>query len=271
MVAKLRKIVESLDKDERTTLDRIDDHLFESYNRPRSANYTPKPGFAPSALGAKCLRKVYYGYWKIEKDFPINTNSAKIFATGDMYEDLVMGWMKAIEEHIPYLNPDGTIPIRFGKPDVQFPISSEKWEIKNGLIDNVAVVDGKLWIYEIKSSNEKKFKDQIGPQEDHKYQAGIYFQAFNELLAAGAFAHIKALDGHTKAFGVKYFYINKNNSAMKEYIVQGDTLVHHIAAIDARVALMKGLNTKKELPKKTEDYCFFCNYRLKCKRDWNDV
>jgi hypothetical protein len=270
MVVKRLKQLKSSDL--RDTLTKIDTYLEETVNAP--VPYKQKPSHSPSIVGTKCFRKIYYSYWRTPKDKGVEARVARIFETGNIFEDMFVGWLKKIGEHVPYLDPEtGKIPInvKTGLPDPQFPIYSTKYRINRGYIDNIALLDDKLWIYEIKTSNEKKWKALKEPEPNHITQASLYYTCFNELLAKGEYAHIPQLKNATSAVGVKYFYINKNTSEIKQFLLNSIDLVETVKKNDEKLAKANQYNDLKTLPPKTPDLCIFCNFWKKCKNDQNIV
>jgi len=254
------------------TLVRINEFLKGKYNAPLT--YTPTPAHKPSEIGSKCFRKIYYSYFKVARDTKIDAKGARIFETGNYYEEMVMSWLIDMKEHIAYRNKDGKIPNHWatGKPNPQFPISVSDWRIKKGYIDNVAIVDGELWLYEIKSSASYKYQELTGPMDDHKVQTAIYFKAFNDHLARGDFAHIPELKGWTTpAVGVKVIYVNKDTSDLELFPLKGEVLERSVKLVNSKVNKANEFIDKKELPPKTEDKCSYCPFAKKCKKDWNDV
>lgn len=254
------------------TVERINSWLEEKYNAPR--NYTPEPSHSPSGLGTKCYRKIYYQFWKVDKDIPLDSKACRIFWTGDMYEDMLIKWLDAIGEHIPYRNKsNGKIPKnkRTGLPDPQFPIKSKKYRIRKGMIDNVAITDNALWIYEIKSKKGEKFNKLEQPDPEHLVQAGIYLKSFNELHKKGEYSHIKEIQKFKEAKGVRYLYVNKDTSEIKQFDVTKKDFNLVFSQIDEKIQRVNKYIDQKELPPKTPDYCYFCPYKIKCKKEWNNV
>lgn len=253
------------------TLEKINHLLYTQYNK--TFEYTPKPSHSASGVGTKCLRKIYYQYYKVDKDKATDDKGAKIFETGKHFENMVMSWLIGIKEHVPYRDKSGKIPPNrdTGLPDPQFQIKSADWRINKGYIDNVAVIDGKIWLYEIKSSKDDKFAALKQPQDDHRDQTAIYFKAFSDLLVAGEYSHIEELKGITEVAGVKVIYVNKNTSELKLYVLTPSQLNYNVASIDVKIKKANDFIDKKVLPPKTPDMCFFCPFWLKCKKEWNQV
>lgn len=252
---------------EGNSLDKMNAMLEEERNAPRP--YKSKPANTPSVLGSKCFRKIYYSYWRVPSDFPLDARSIRIFQMGDAVEEMLRDWLKKIGRYIPYRNKgNGEISkIKNG----EFPIKSSKWRIRRGYMDNVALIDDRVWIYEIKSSNEKKWLGLLAPSNDHLIQASIYFQAFNDLYLSGEFDHIPELVGKGKAVGVIWLYYNKNTSEIKQFTMTTEQLAPGIIALDKKIMKSNAYADAKVLPPKTLDYCNWCNYRKKCKKEWNEV
>jgi hypothetical protein len=253
------------------TLVRINEFLKSKYNAPLT--YAPKPTHKPSELGSKCFRKIYYSYYKVPRDTKIDAKGSRIFETGNFYEAMVMSWFIGMGEHIPYRNKDGVIPKHWatGEPNPQFPITVPDWRVNKGYIDNVAIVDGELWLYEIKSSASHKFNDLNGPMDDHKVQIATYFKAFNDHLVRGDFSHIPELAGHTKAAGVKVLYVNKDTSDLELFTLRSEALERQVKLLQGKITVANEFIDKKELPPKTEDKCSYCPFKKKCAKDWNGV
>ncbi len=252
-------------------LERIEAFLEARVNKPLP--YKQKPGHKPSSLGSDCLRRIYYAYYRTERDSPINAFLARIFDTGNYYEDMVVSWLKEMGEHIPYRNKgDGQIPKGFGGKgeNAQFPVVIPDWRIPKGYIDNIAIVDGELWLYEIKSKNSDKFDALVDVDPDHKVQVACYFKAFSEMLVSGEYSHIPELKGATEVAGVKVLYVNKNNSNLKIFTMDPEDLVDQIIYVDEKLDRANVFIDAKELPPMTKGNCQYCDFRKKCKKNWNE-
>ena len=250
------------------TIDRINSML----ERTKDTSWRPKskPGHKPSVLGSKCFRKIYYSYWRVKEDYPPDARAYRIFELGNYVETMVKAWLQEIGEYIPYRTKStGEISKAF---DAQFPIKSSKWRIKRGYIDNVAFDGDRIWIYEIKSSNSKKWTALKEPAEDHLIQASIYLQTFNDLLLSGEFDHIPEFkEKKTKAAGVKWLYFNKDTSEIKMFQITEEKLEGALKAIDSKIEAANLYIDNKKLPPKTPDFCKWCNFRKKCKNEFNEV
>lgn len=254
-----------------TVVYRINEYLKSQHNQPLP--YTPKPANTPSLLGSKCYRKLYYNYFKVAKDYKTDAKGCRIFESGIWHESMIMSWLIAMGEHIPFREESGEIPVdrRTGKPNPQFPLKPSRFKINKGFVDNVAIVDGKLWLYEFKSSNENKFIQLENPSEDHMYQIAVYYYEFTRALQAGEYSHIEELNNITKIEGIKVFYINKNTSDLKEFTIPTDELNKWVDKVDKKVEKLSTFTDSRTLPPKTLDYCNYCAFRKKCKNDWNDI
>jgi hypothetical protein len=255
----------------KSTVDKINDYLFKTYNK--APDYESKPSHSPSTLGAQCYRKIYYHYFRVEKDTKVGSRGARIFETGKYYEDMVLSWLKAVNEHIPYRNKtDGNIPLErdgSGKPNPQFPISIDDWRIRKGFIDNVAIVDAQLWLYEIKSCGSKKFVTLEAPLPEHTVQVTCYYTAFNDHLDAGDYKHIPELAKVNSVAGVKVIYVNKDTSEIAMFTLTPETLTKSAEVVTTKLAEVNKYIDSRDLPPKTVDNCFFCPYGKKCKSDKN--
>jgi CRISPR/Cas system-associated exonuclease Cas4 (RecB family) len=226
----------------------------------------------PSDLGSPCYRKIIYSYLRVEPDTKIEPKTKRIFDTGDAYHDMMKEWVKGAGILIEYKDPKtGKLPINkySGKPDSEFPIVVTELGIKKGKIDAILLVNGQLWIGEFKSMKDEKFHVLKAPQDDHQIQANTYVHLFEHCLARGDYKHIKELAGHTEVQGVIYLYIDKDNSEIKEYVLPKSDEGFEIVV--EKIARIMKYVTDKELPPKTEHYCYFCSYNRKCKREFNPL
>jgi CRISPR/Cas system-associated exonuclease Cas4 (RecB family) len=241
---------------------------------PGKEDYVSKPTHKPSSMGLSCLRRIYYEYFRTERDEKINFFLARIFDTGNYYEAMVMSWLKGIGEHIPYRNKgNGEIPknIFTGEPNPQFPITDPELRMNKGYIDNVAVIKGRIWLYEIKSKKSNKFDALTSPDPDHLSQVSCYFKCFNEQLANGDYDHIPELKGFTDVAGVKVIYINKNTSNTKLYVLEAEDLVDEIIEIDYKIRKVNDFIDLKKLPPMNKKDCKYCPFKSKCKNEWNSI
>jgi hypothetical protein len=250
-------------------LERFETYLELKANKPLP--YKQKPGHKPSSLGSDCLRKIYYSYFRTPRDQPITGFLARIFDTGVAYEKMVLDWLIGMGEHIPYINKsNGEIPLDHnGQRNPQFPIKSQEWEIPKGYVDNVAIVDGKLWLYEIKSKKASKFDLLTEPDKDHIVQVTCYFKAFMDHLNAGDYAHVPQLQGYSRVEGIKVIYVNKDNSSLKVFNLAPIELIDSIVALDQKLLELKPYLVDQQLPPPTKTECKYCDFRKKCNKNWN--
>lgn len=234
-------------------------------------NYKKKPGFKikPSSLGTPCMRKLYYDSAQVETDFPFPLDAKKRMKLGDAIHEMLYSVFKAAGVLVDYKNPDGSTHKKFGfgEDSFEFPLECPELYVKNAYIDAVFIVDGKLWLGEYKSINLNGFQKLMNPKLEHMFQAVIYYYIFNMLLAEGKFAHIPELQGFTKAEGVRFLYINKDDTAMKEYLVTDSD--EFFKEIVGKIMQVRSHYERKELPGKTNDWCQSCNWRTKCAKNYN--
>ena len=222
----------------------------------------------PSMVGSKCFRQVYYSSAGVPEDYPFPLSGKKRMKLGEAIHNMLHDVFSEAKILVDYYNEDGTKrKDPNGKDDLEFPISSIELFIKKGKIDAVYIIDGELWIGEYKSINQKGFLELMGPKQDHMIQAIIYFYVFNQLLKEGKFKHIKELDGFEKAKGIKFLYINKDDTEFKEYLVTNTDYVFE--QVVEKIMTIKHHYDNKILPPKTPNYCNSCNWRDKCKRNYN--
>lgn len=224
----------------------------------------------PSALGSKCLRKVYYSAAGVPEDYGFDYAGKKRMKLGDAVHEMLHSVFKKAGIIIEYYNPDGSVNMDWKDPtkeDREFPLICPDLHIKKGKIDAVLIIDSQLWIGEYKSINQNGFDSLNAPKSDHIIQAVVYWYVFNKLLSEGAFKHIKELDGFTHAVGVRWLYVNKNDSEMKEYtMTDGDKIFTEIVQ---KIMSIRNFYDQKQLPPKTEDWCRSCSWRDKCKKNFN--
>jgi len=241
----------------------IKDFLVKKHNREASSNYS----HAPSQIGSPCLRKIYYSYFKTLPDSQTDYGTAKIFEMGNFVEDMLMSWLKARDLSIEYIPPPAT---EFsGKP--QFPISVPEMRVMRGYIDNLAIVQDKLMLQEIKSCSASKFDGLTEPMRDHLVQVSLYWLALNRDLANDKYGHIQQLAKYKKLDGVTLIYLNKNTAELKFFDVAKSTLSTTLAQVSAKLEMVNKFVDSGRLPPKTVDKCNYCSYKNKCSKNWNNI
>ena len=244
---------------------------------PNYGNWKPDRGFKPSMLGHPCHRKIFYSYLREDRDTPIQDFLKRIFDTGNIIHDMIGEWVDELGYLIKYKDPKtGEVPIhkKTKKPDPEFPIKINELSIPWGKIDAILNLNGELYIGEWKSTNVdvfKEIKDAGAPKAEHVMQANIYAHLFDICREKGHYDHIKELEGLGPIKGIKFIYLNKNSSFLQEFTIErSDKGLHEIME-----KIEKGLGyvREKELPEanKSESNCKFCEYTLKCKRNYNPL
>lgn len=235
---------------------------------PSDPNKPKSPSIKPSSLGTPCMRKLYYSYNKVPEDYEFPLSAKRIMKLGDAIHDMLGDVYRRAGILIDYYNKDGKyLKDIDGTPDLEFPIKSKELEIKKGKIDAVMVLDNSLWLGEYKSINENGFNKLVSPKPDHFIQGITYLYVFNKMLADGEFAHIKELKDFKKAEGIKFLYVNKNNTAFKEFSCT--TANEAFINIVNKIQNIKTFSENKQLPDKTPDWCNSCPWRTKCKKNYN--
>ena len=243
-------------------LDIFDQQIATKLSDPKKVS---KPAFRPSSLGSPCLRKIFYSYNRVLEDFPIPLKVLKICKMGDTIHEMLSEVYRDAGILIDYVDEDGNpVPDKHnpGKFDYEFPIKNEKLE-SSLKIDGVFNIENELWLGEYKSINEKGFNALTGPKPEHLIQGAFYVHEFNRALNENLFPHIKELENFTKVEGIRFIYVNKNNSNMKEFIVRDSSEIFKQTLI--KMLNVKEFCDKSELPPKTKDWCSSCNWRIKCK------
>lgn len=226
----------------------------------------------PSEVGSKCMRKIYYGTFKVPKDFDVAEDIKKMGKMGDGLGTILSNAYRNEGILIDYANEDGSVPIKFGAPNQEFPISCPELGIKSGFIDGVYIMNGELWLGEYKSCTDKAFPKLRKPKPPHLEQAIIYLFVFNKLLKEGKYKHIKALDGFTEAKGMRFVYVDRNNMVhflMKEYVYTIEEAKPIFAKTVEKITKLLEFTDRKELPPKTPDWCQSCPWRAKCAKNYN--
>lgn len=223
----------------------------------------------PSDLGSPCLRKIYYGAARVEPDYPFDLAGKKRMKLGDAIHSMLDEVYRASGILVDYVNPDGTPHKKFGfaEETTEFPLESPDIFIQYAYMDQVAIIEGELWLGEYKSINQNGFNGLTQAKNEHIIQGVTYWYVFNRLLQEGKFAHIPRLAGFTEAKGVRWLYVNKDDTSMKEFtMTKGDVV---FAQIVDKIFLIRDHYDKKVLPPKTEDWCRSCSFRDKCKKNFN--
>jgi CRISPR/Cas system-associated exonuclease Cas4 (RecB family) len=223
----------------------------------------------PSMLGSPCMRKIYYSSARVEEDYGFDLAGKKRMALGDAIHQVLDSTFRKAGIIIDYVNPDGTPHKKFGfaEETTEFPIECQDIFVKDGYIDAVMVIDEELWIGEYKSINLRGFQNLAQAKMEHIIQAVVYWYVFNLMMSEGKFSHIEKLKPFTKAKGVRWLYVNKDDTEFKEYsMTEGDAIFKQI--VD-RIMAVRQHYDKKVLPPKTPDFCQSCNWRDKCKKNYN--
>lgn len=249
----------------------INESLFKSAN-PDYGNWKGKPRIKPSDLGNPSLRRIFYSYMRVPADNKIDAKVKRIFDTGDAFHDMIKGWVRGLApavQFIEYRDTDGNIPIDrwSGKPNGEFPIKVEELDIKEGKIDAIMIIDGKLWVGEFKSIKDNKFQPLDDAQDDHKIQANTYVHLFEYCLQKGDYAHIEELKGFTQVEGVVYLYCNKDTSELKEFVLPKDD--SDLEEIVEKIAKIKDYAEKKKLPPCSCNPKSWCPWNKKCSKNFN--
>lgn len=268
----LAKLSKSLAKSKLSLISKINAHLLKSANPYYGPDYKPKPRIKPSDLGSPCYRKIYYSYLRTDPDQKIKPDQKRIFDIGDAVHGMIGDWVLGAKLLIPYRDlKTGEIPLSkwTGKPDMEFPIVVPELDIEKGKIDAILKIDGEIWIGEWKSSKSSKFEELTAAQDEHIIQANTYVHLFEYCLQRGDYAHIEELSGITEVKGVIFLYLNKDTSELKEFIVP--KMDDSLEVVVEKIAKIKEFVDKKELPGKTEHYCYFCPFNKKCKKEFNPL
>jgi hypothetical protein len=240
-----------------------------TYLQNNQSHYIPKKlTFSPSKSTSPCKRKVFYSYLRIQPDFKHAPKTMRIFDTGNHLHNMMKDWVRLTYGLIDYRDVNGKIPLHWvtKQPDPEFPVYDEQTSIR-GKIDGVGIINNELWIYEMKSI--KNFDGLTGPKTDHLQQAMSYVYLFQDSLREGKYKHIKELTNFKEVQGIVFLYLNKTTSELMDFVVEKtfapyEELLNTVNS--TLLAVEEGL-----LPMKTQDYCMNCEFRIKCKNEFNPV
>lgn len=239
---------------------------------PNLRKSSSAPGFKPSSIGSKCLRKIYYDYFRVQKDYDVNANIKKMGKLGTGMHEVLSDAYRSQGILIDYKNPDGSVNIAHGAPNLEFPINSPELDIPIGYIDALVILDGKLWLGEYKTCTTKSFQSLKKPKPDHLMQASLYLIIFNKMLKEGAFKHIPELDAFEKAEGIRFVYVDRDRAVeffMHEFIINSETASVAFREAVQKIMQVKQYSENKQLPPMTNDWCQSCAYRDKCSKNYN--
>lgn len=131
------------------------------------AEYTPRSRLGLSEIGHKCKRYLWYKYHSIASDKVPDGRVLRLFKLGNIIEDAVIDDLKAAGFNV------------FG--------SQEEIEFNSGGVNLIGHIDGKITglkqsskthLLEIKTSNDKRFKQLLKLRSyekwDEKYKAQIH-------------------------------------------------------------------------------------------------
>jgi len=256
--------------------EKVKKHLLKEWNtRPAWADKA-KPNMKPSFLGFKCARRIFYNFLRIQPDYGWEYKNIEIFEKGDAIHKIVQKWLNDCGLRIQYRNKNGKIPPHWKtkEPDDEFPVNDEELNIKNGKLDGVGIIDDELWVYEIKTINQKGWEKYIkkGPKEEHLRQAMIYAFLLEMGIKAGDYDHLGLDEFKDKGVaGVHYIYINRESDTepWKEFSRRKESAIF-MKVIESIVEVKQHV-AAKTLPDKTDEFCPWCNFRDKCKREYNPL
>lgn len=243
--------------------------LMEDGSYKKDKKYVPSFKIKPSMLGSPCLRKIYYSSAGVPEDYGFDLEGKKRMKLGEAVHVMLEDVFKKAGIWVAYKNPDGSVHKKFGFADEteEFPLQCEDLFVKNAYTDAVLIIDGELWLGEFKSINSKGFSTLQQAKTDHMIQAVLYWYVFNLLLQEGKFSHIPELQNFTKAKGIRWLYVNKDDTQIREFtMTEGDAF---FSSIVSKIVSIKQFYDTKTLPPKTEDWCRSCNWRDKCKKNFN--
>ncbi len=265
-------------KDERQSLyEMVSEAIEESYNiKPAWMKDSPA-NMKASFLGTPCLRKIYYNYLRVEADYGWKWENIENFELGEAIHTMIQRWLFQMGVYIPFRDKKGgkikkhwKVEWEMKPPDPEFPVNDSDISVKNNKIDGILKLDGEFWLLEVKSINEKGWNKYIkkDAKQEHKEQGNFYLHLFEQNYSEGLFDHIPELENFKELAGVIFVYTHReaDNIPWKEFWVERDPELFE--ATIGKILAVKEHVEEGTLPAKTEDFCPWCNYRDKCKRDF---
>lgn len=256
--------------------DFIEKKLVANYNS--EPTYKMAPNMKLSFLGSPCIRKIFYMFLRVRPDYGWTFDAIRNFEKGDHLALMLKRWLKDCGLLIDYRNKSGEIPKHWKtkEPDPEFPVNDPALNIKNNKLDGVGVLKGiegikdGVWVFELKTINQKGFEDYIikGPKKEHKTQAMGYVFLLEQNLKEGKYEHIEELSGHTEVQGTIFIYLNRESDKedWKEFVVPKNEEIFYETA--EKIIQTKSYVETNTLPPKTPDFCDWCPFRDKCKKDY---
>jgi hypothetical protein len=229
-------------------------HLEKSTNKKQTPK---KPSNKPSTLSSKCIRKSYYSYFRESEK--ISIESLLTFKAGHKAEEAVIEYLKEIGGIL--------IDPRNGKG--QFEVSSPRWRVDKGFIDAILILDKKFYLIDIKSTNSNKFKSLGEIASAYKEQIAQYYQMFNDLLKIGHYSDVPALVECKGIEAAGILYVCKDTYQMKEFWLSKPELNSIVLKFDKKVMSLIAHIDKEVLPPPTPDFCNWCPFQEKCKKNEN--
>ena len=242
-------------------LDIVESELLKAKTRKE---FTGVPRFKPSSLGTPCLRKLYYDYHRISKDFDETPKLFRYAHIGDSIGDRISEMLRRGGVLVDYYNEDGSENIRFGEVNKEFPVKDSVLEI-SAMLDGVIIRDNKLWLGEWKSAGLKAFSGFLRPKPEHLVQGVTYLYIFNKALQSGVFKHIKELTNFQQAEGITFLYECRDDGLHKEFVITGASEL--FGKIVQKILAVREYTVKGICPPKAQDWCRSCPWRLKCAKD----
>lgn len=222
------------------------------------------PVIKPSVLSSPCLRKVYYNYANAPEESGPPLHLQRRAKMGIEVGKMIQNSLIEAGVAIKYRKPDGSYnkDWRTGENDYEFEVWDEKLKVKKGKIDSLVILEGKLWVVEIKSVNDRTYSGLSAPRYSDAVQSITYLYLFNKLLKEGAYSHIKELDGVERAVGVRHIYYNRDSSYLKEFTMTDTASV--FKALVEKIYTIQWYHQNRQLPLCTPDYCGSCPYKKRC-------
>ena len=253
-----------------TLLSQINQHLEKVSNWPYKKGAPHR--IKPSDLGSACFRKIFYSTIRTEPDSKTTAQQKRVFDTGDAFHTMLKKWVKDMGILIEYLDPKtGKPPIdwRTKEPNSEFPIVVQELGIQSGKIDAILKFKGKLWVGEFKSIKDERFHELSEAKPEHRVQADTYVHLFEFCWERGDYNHIEALSEYNEIAGVIYLYVNKNDSSIKEFVVEKSE--EDFEKVVEKISQVKEFINKETLPPKTKDFCPWCSWNKKCEKNVNPL
>lgn len=193
----------------------------------------------------KCQRAIYFsmkGYPKKEKEPRI----LRIFDRGDIIHQRTISTLLGIPE------------VRVIASEIDIPPK----QLFRGRADAILSVDGKLYVVDVKSSSDFKFKKLKEPETSYQRQLQLYMHYFK--IPQGILLYENKNDQSLKEFELKY-----DKNLCERIISEFQSLKRDYIDTDIVPPIPENLKQELQTGKVPWD-CQYCDFREECNKIEND-